>query len=303
MTEVLSAEDYSLLFAFDLEAVEILSDRSGQTDRRELGFSDVLGCPEQKRLLLSGAPFTDSPDLTAARIGNWVDAGVKKARLAARPWLLTDLRIPVTLPSGRVLWGAPDEIDPEEPSATDYKTVDGLSAVRRMGPSDAQRAQRVLQYEAALQNGLITSDQGVVRNAWLDRSGNDRGVYTQQDLFLDERHWLVTVDEWLHDVEYHVKHAQQAEKTKPLPFCRDYCQFFTVCRGADSVQGEWIVGETALKVELYDEAQKTEKAATKLKESLRSELIGLTGRSATHAVVTTHINGKTPHDKLTVTAL
>ncbi len=303
MSALLSADDYAHSFSFDLDAAEVLSDRSAQTDRRELGFSDALGCPEEKRLLLSGHPFTDSPDLTSARVGNWVDAGVKTARLAARPHLLTAVRVPVKLPSGRVLWGAPDEVDPTEPSVTDVKTVDGLSAVRRTGPSEQQRAQRVLQYEACLQSGILTSDEGVVRNVWLDRAGNDQGCHVQQDLFLEQRHYLTIVDEWLDDVEYHVRHKQQAEKAKPLPFCRRYCKFFTACRGADSVQGEWITGETAEKVALYAEAVETEKQAKALRDSLRSELLGLTGRSASHAVVTTHVNGKTPYDTLSVTPL
>jgi hypothetical protein len=293
----MSPDTYAADFLADLHAVEQASPRTQQSHARVLGFSDVGGCPERGRRFLSGEPFSSQTDMTAARVGNWVDAGLKQVRNAQRPHLLTDLRVSCTLPSGIQLTGHPDEVDPSVPLVIDYKSKAGLSGVRRNGSDDEHRIQRALQYLACLQSGVFTSDQGWVGNIYFDRSGKDPEPVVEIVPFQEEKHWIDRADEWLLDVLAHVESGTQAERTKYLPFCERFCPFFATCRGADLYDGEVYAGQIPTLARIYADADSTEKAAKELKAALRDDLLGLNGVTDAHRIRTSSDN------KLTVTLL
>lgn len=293
----MTPERYAQRFLADLTTADLTDPRTEQAEARILGFSDIGGCPEQARRFLNGDPFTDLPDLTAARIGKWVDAGIKEIRKAANPNLLTDLEVSCTLPSGIRITGHPDEVDPNTPIVVDYKTKDGIAAVRRTGPDEQQRIQRALQYYACLQSGVFTSEDGWVGNAYLDRSGKDPDVYVDLEPWSEAKIWVERADTWLLEVLHAKERGVHAERTKYLPFCQRYCRFFTACRGADLLDGEQIDGALAEMIALYHEADRKEKAGKELKAALRSDLLGLNGTTAEHVIKTSSDN------KLTVTPL
>lgn len=292
----MNPDTYAAGFLADLHEADATSPRHQQSQARVLGFSDMGGCPERARRTLAGEPFTDTPDKTAARIGTYIDTGLKQTRAAARPHLMFDTRVQATLPSGLRIPGHPDEIDPTIPLVIDYKSKDGLAAVRRLGPSDKDRIQRALQYLACLQSGVFTSEDGYVGNLYIDRAGNDKGVVVDIRPWREERTWVEVADVWYLDVLRHVNSGQAAERTEHGPICRLYCPFFSACRGADQMADERL-DDLAELIALYAEADREQKKGEALKAALRPDLLGLTGRTQTHHIRTSK------DGKLLVTAL
>lgn len=293
----MNADTYAADFLTDLRQADEISPRHAQSDARVLGFSDIGGCEERYRRFLAGEPFTDTPEKMAAWVGTWVDTGIKQVRQRANPHLLMDVRVQATLPSGLRIPGHPDEINPDTPLVIDYKTADGLAAVRRLGPSTKHRIQRALQYLACLQSGVFTSEDGYVGNLYLDRSGNDTDVHVDLRPWREERDWIEYADQWYLRVLRHVQKGTPADRTEHLPICRRYCPFFSACRGADQQSDEPLDGTVAELAALYAEADSKEKQAKALKEALRADLLGLTGRTSTHHVRTSS------DGKLTVSVL
>src|SRR4051794_5740068 len=121
----MDADDYGLAFRFDLDTHDMLSERSLHGDEGGIGASS-FGCREEMRRILTKSQRTDSPDKLAALIGGYIDAGIVEARRATNPQLMFKTELIVTMPNGFQFPVHPDEIDPDEPSVTDYKTKNGL---------------------------------------------------------------------------------------------------------------------------------------------------------------------------------
>jgi hypothetical protein len=118
---VLSADDYAGQVGFTLEAADLTKARSIQSASGQVGVSDLGGCREKVRRMVVGCPRTDSPDTLQARVGTYIDAGVKTDLQAQYPDWLFDVRVNVQLPNGSVVPGTGDWADPDEPSVTDLK--------------------------------------------------------------------------------------------------------------------------------------------------------------------------------------
>lgn len=282
----MNAETYAETFLADLNAHDQNAPRTQQANARILGFSDIGMCSERARRFIAGDEFTDVPDKTSARIGTWVDEGLKKIRADANPRLLLDLNVQATLPSGLRIPGHPDEVDPDIPLVCDYKTVDGLAGVRRLGAGTKHRIQRALQYLACLQTGVFTSEDGYVANIYLDRSGKDTGVHVDMRPWVEERDWIDYADAWYLRVLEAAQNGRPAEREEHLPLCRSFCPFFSACRGADQAADVELDDSLSEIVALYAEADTTEKQGKALKAALRSDLLGLTGRIGKYHVRT-----------------
>lgn len=215
-------------------------DRSMQTN---LGFSD-LRCHERARRKLAGVPPSDEPSRWAAQVGTalhglWAEAldpadGMPKVF----PGMLVERELSVTLPSGLVVTGHPDGINPDEPSCNDGKSVNGPGALalrRRHGPEDDQIAQVTLGFEAARQAGIITHDQGIVRIFWRDRSGKSDETVVWQAPF--DRAWLDYADRFYEDVLYAHSQDEEAMKDPHWSWCEQWCEHFTGCRGGRGAFG------------------------------------------------------------------
>jgi hypothetical protein len=156
------------------------------------------------------------------------------ARAAYNPRLIVNRKLTVTLPSGLEIPGTPDEIDPDEPSVTDLKTVDDegdLHVLRREGSSEQQRFQRHLYYLAAHQAGLVPAE-GIVRNVWVDRAGQDDLPYVEQEPF--SMAVVHDADRWITDTLYAAKHGEEVPRDKHYDWCRKFCEFFTHCRAGQA---------------------------------------------------------------------
>lgn len=288
-------DEYGLTFKFDLEAFDSQRPRSEQSDAGRIGVSDLHTCREKVRRTLLGMVQTDTTEKWAAIIGTYVDEGVKAARKAARPWLLHDVELNVTLPNGMVIPGHADEIDPQEPSVVDYKTKAALAGVRKAGADEKERAQRHLYYLGAVQAGIVPAE-GIVRNIWLDRSGTDSHPHVEQEPF--DMNVVLTAQAWLEDATYAAEHGEEASKDWPRTMCESYCPFYTACRGSEDVAEEYLTGHRAVQLAEFVAAREQRKAAEKLEDALRSDLVGITGRSDTHWLRSTVSNGKRTSTRL-----
>lgn len=298
---ILAPDEYAQQFTFDLSVYDLLSPRSQHGDDGGVGASS-FGCREEMRFILTKAERTDSPDKTAALIGGYIDAGVKAARKAANPGLIVDAEYLCTLPNGFSFPVHPDEVDPDEPSVTDLKTKNGLKAIRRGFADEQHRIQRHLQYLAAHQAGVVPPD-GIVRNVFIDRSGADPHAHVEQEKF--DPAVVEQATEFVNDVLYAIKHGERARQDRPRYFCKQFCPFFTACRGDEiAAEDEPITDERlARMVAAYAEADTQEKQAKALREALRADLSGLTGVTGTHRIVSTWVNAanRTPYWKVEVT--
>lgn len=231
---VYSEREFAARFDTALVMHDVTRPRSMQV---ELGFSD-LTCRERARRKVVGIAPTDEPSRWAAQVGSalhklWAEALDPPAPMPkALPGALVEQEFTVKLPSGLVVTGHPDVIDPTEPSCSDGKSVDGpgaLSLRERHGPEDDQWAQVTLGYAAAMQAGIIPHDQGIVRIFWRDRSGkSDRTVVKQQQY---DPEWLHYADRFYEDVAYAVEVGEEAMRDKHWTWCARWCEHFTGCRG------------------------------------------------------------------------
>jgi hypothetical protein len=294
-TMIHDPDEFGSLFIWDLNAAELLSPRARQQDAGTIGVSDLFTCREKVRRIITGAPTTDVPDKTAAIIGTYIHQGALAARKAARPHLLHEVELHITLPNGYVLLGHADEIDPSEPSVTDLKTKAGLALVRRAGADEQMRAQRHAYYLGALQAGLVPSDKGVVRNLFIDREGGDPHPHVEQEPFSMDV--VYAAQEWLSDAQYAAEHNEQASKDWPRNMCENWCPFFTSCRGSEDIQEDFLTGHRALVLAEAAAAKERRDEAAAVLAQARADLIGTTGRSDTHWCRTTTVNAKTPYDK------
>jgi hypothetical protein len=224
---VTSPDEYASQFSLALRIDDMGRDRAIQFADGRLGASDALSCAQKAVFTIGQEPATNAVRKGQALRGTYLHAGTLAAVGKAFPNRIIETELTVTLPSGITLTVHPDEIDPDEPSVTDYKFVADLAYVRRTGSSDQQKAQTALQYLAAHQNGLVPAE-GMVRNLFVSCDDLDDRHVTQEPFDLA---WIDRADEWLGEVAYAVAHGEEARKEWPIPMCRSYCPWFTRCRG------------------------------------------------------------------------
>lgn len=284
---------YAASFSADLAAYSSNSPRSKQKDEGLVGASD-FDCKERMRRVMVQAPETDTPTKWAAFVGSALDARLQEVRAAANPRLLFQMEWPIIL-NGYAFTVHPDEVDPDEPSVTDYKTKNGLALVRSHLTDDPQRIQRHLQYEAGVQNGYLPPG-GIVRNVYVDRSGKDSSVHVEQECHSPEV--VAQAADFLADVLYSVENNETASQDRPRDWCRQWCPYFTGCRG-DEIEHPVLQGDTALLVEAYHTNHGIIAEAKQLEDEIKAELQGVTGVTPSGIVaVTTVINAvKGPYVK------
>lgn len=222
------ADDYLVSMQTSLDMFAALRPRSMQTD---LGVSTIGHCKSEALWRVTGVQPTDAPVSRQALHGTALHELWAQARAQSNPRLLLETALQITLPSGFVIQGHADEIDPDEPSVTDWKSVGSsadLTAQRRIGSNEQQRFQRHLYAYGAIQAGLVPAEGLIVRNWWIDRAGQDPRGLVEQELF--DMAVVHEADSWLSDVLYAAEHGEEVERGKHWSWCRDFCPFFSHCR-------------------------------------------------------------------------
>lgn len=236
-------DDYVAAFAASLDVYEALRPRSLQV---ALGVSSLGHCASEAKFILQGTPATDAPTARQALFGTAAHELIGKARKTTDPHLLIETELSITLPSGAVVLGHADEIDPGEPSCTDWKTLadeGALALQRRTGSSQQQRWQRHLYAYGAIQAGLLPRDGVIVRNVWVDRSGRCPEPLVEQESF--DMAAVHEADAWLEAVRYAAEHDEPTPQDKHHAWCQRFCEFFAHCRGGIGV-GDLIVTDPAM---------------------------------------------------------
>lgn len=290
------ATEYADAFGLALQAEDLGRARTIQTDGGQLGASDAGTCERKAVWTVTQQTPTDVPKKGRAQAGTYLHAGTLAAVQALFPHKLVEQELQVTLPSGVQIQVHPDEIDPTEPSVCDYKFTDSIHLARRNGASEAQQMQRAIQYYAALQNGLIHTDQGIVRNLFVNVADLDDRHVDQQPFSMESIH---KADDWYQRVIYAVKNLEDGEPQWPYNMCRDFCPFFTRCRPPAPELNQPITSpELAVLVVQGFEASEQRKYWKALEDEIKDKVRGVSGRVDGLQVVTTQVNGARPHSKV-----
>lgn len=226
-----TADDYAASMSASLDVYAALRPRSLQT---ELGVSSIGHCRAEALWRLTEVAPTDAPVGRQALFGTGAHEVIAAARKSFAPHLLIETALQITLPSGVVVPGHADEIDPDEPSVTDWKTVADaadIAALRRNGSTEQQRYQRHLYYYGAHQAGLVPAE-GTVRNVWVDRAGQVNEPYVEQEPF--SMAVVHDADRWVQDLLYAAEHGEEVPQDKHYDWCRRFCEFFTHCRSGQA---------------------------------------------------------------------
>jgi hypothetical protein len=253
--------------------------RAAQSRAGILGISDIGNCREFARLKTIGHPESDRRSMWKANVGTAIHAYIDDAMKAQYgDDVLTGVTVNCTYPNGAVLPGHPDLVFPSSNLVVDIKTVDGLHAVRKAGPTDRQW-QQVMGYAKGLMDDETFDASKTVRCAlvYADRSGRE------DELLSFEREYdpvvIAEASHWLEDVIYAAQHGEQASKDRPYDFCENYCEYFTDCRAADAApEGGLIEDEDAvLAAKMYLEGHDLERKGKAMKNEAKSHLDGVTG--------------------------
>jgi hypothetical protein len=268
--------------------------RSKQTREFRVGMSELGFCSERTRRMLAG--ITPEPtDNLAAFIGTAIGDYVERAVFKAYPGVLRQVEVTTVLATDQrtyTLTGHPDLVFPW--GVVDVKTVNGLEAVRRTGPSTQQQYQRHGYALGAHAAGFLTRPLHEVKvaNVWFDRSAEDNKCHVQMETFDPEI--LSEAGRWLDDVVYAYLNDEPAQKEPPRNMCEVACGHFSTCRLFDTdVEGLITDEPTLTAIDMYREGLELEAEGARLKKEARPMLKGVSGSDGTWMVRWVHVEGGT----------
>lgn len=268
----MEASEYASKFWLDLASADEQSSRSQQSISGIIGPSDMV-CRERARHIVVGTPMTDRKSNAAAIIGTFIHQGLERTRGKSHPHLLSEITVEIELPNGATMVGHADEVDPEENSVTDFKTVADLDYRRRVGPETSHLLQAHL-YALGLVQAEILKPYPIVRICYIDRSGHHKEPYVYQQRFDDAI--IEQANDWISDVIYAVQHGEEASKDWPREMCRSYCPYYSACR-TDELDGEALKGEIAQAARVYMESHELEKENKRIKDQAKDILAEANG--------------------------
>lgn len=208
------------------------SARTQQAQARKLGVSDIGHCREYARRMIMDIPFTNvQNDYVQAWLGTVIGKDLEE-RFAAKFGGLNEAEVTVTLPILGYILEIPGHVDYyRRDLLVDFKSRDGVGAVRNTGPSDKERFQTTLYAKALIAAGLLDED-ATLALVYIDRSGRERRphveAWTYDPSIVDE------ASAWLEDVIYAVQNDEVAAKDKPRTWCAAVCEYYDDCRGRDT---------------------------------------------------------------------
>jgi hypothetical protein len=269
------------------------SPRSQQSAAGILGPSDIGFCRQKAALTLWQIPETDNPPRWSAAVGTAIHNYVEQAIKDRYPsWIvgsIDNLETTTLLPSGVEIKGHPDIVVPDKNLVLDIKTVDGFAWVKREGTSVQHKYQRHLYAMGLVQMGVLSDENLMVGNVYLDRSGKEPDPLVLIEEF--DPTLTAEIDSWIDDVIYAVKHQEDARRDIASPVCERICSHFTACRGSLPDQDGDMIEDPQLihAVEMYVQARDMEKEAQDIKREAQSRLAGVSGSTGTHQVRWTEV--------------
>lgn len=270
----LSPAEYAAAYRISLDVYAATLPRSLQA---EIGVSSVGHCRSEALYRLQGVDPTNAPTARKALHGTAIHRLHAEARAQLNPQLIIEPELTITMPSGLKIKGHPDEVDPDEPSVTDLKTLDAAGDIeiqRRTGSTEQQRFQRHLYAYGAIQAGLVPEEGLIVRNVWVDRAGQQADPLVEQEPF--DMAVVIAADAWITDLLYAAEHNEEVPRDHHYDWCREFCQFFTHCR-AGQQHADFIVSDPAmvLAAEMVHVGREEEKIAKSIAEAARETLAPL----------------------------
>ena len=268
-----------------LKAHEAAKPRSKQV---RLGPSELGGCREYVRNVMVGSPMQESDVWPTAAVMGTLAGAHLEAVAAEHLGALTEVPVTATLPNGLKVSGHADIVIVEENAVLDAKSKDGLSGVRREGPS-LENLIQISVYTVGLVQAGVLEPGATAHLIYVDRSGNEQELYevsldwetilTFIDKCVDRLDEVVQVQEYIDqgDVSY-----ARSLRDKTPPFCyspKVMCPFRDLCwKGSEWKPDERISDEQTISdVELYDRLRGEIKAATEVKDKVRERLMGVNG--------------------------
>lgn len=267
--------------------------RSRQAQRRVIGVSNLGHCREYLRYMLLDEPSTDERDATPAFIGTVLGDAIEAQIKKDHPEWIIQETLEFPLPSGGFVKGHSDIIVPSSAAISveewedgaegflqgvwDLKSKAELETIRKYGQSQQQKFQIHAYAKAAIEKGHLDPTKPILLgDVYYDRSGRDvvpYGIFAVYDESV-----VHEIDEWVSDVTYAVLHDEKAAQDKPIEFCQRFCDFFTVCRGAETTPQGLLTDETITQaVGLYAEGAQMEREGKKLKSLAKENLEGVEG--------------------------
>lgn len=272
-------DDLSFMVREAIRLHSMNSARSAQSRARLIGPSEVGGCRAYLARVVADVPFDDmSHDAKlAAFVGTAVGAAVESAMAAEYPdEIMTQVPVEATFPSGLKIAGNADIVR-RNIGVVDVKTVDGLEAVRRTGPTFKQIAQIMTYLLGLIQAGVLPPD-ATWELVYIDRSGRDDVPVTYGGpLNMDV---IEMIDARLEDVMYAVEYdLDSAPRDEPFDWCMKVCPMFTKCRGKDEhlVAGLITNEDVVTAAKLYAEGQQLKKTGERLMDETKQILRGVKG--------------------------
>lgn len=257
----LTGEQVSVMFMNVIQKHGMRSPRAQQQAEHRIGASEIGLCRSYLKFMTQGAPYDerDGDVRLPAFVGTAVGDLVEKAYKEEHPGAIIQSSFDCELPSGKVIPCHADIIDPDLNLLIDVKTKSGLSLVAAQSePTRQYRYQVAIYLRGAIQSGLLKDGARAVL-VYIDRSGDDP-VPVVQEVTVDDATYA-EIDDWIDDANYAVLHNVEAPQDQPYDFCANYCNFFTACRGNESLAEGLIEDEDAklaLKVHLQAKADKAD---------------------------------------------
>lgn len=264
------------------------SARTQQSQANILGPSDLGGCRAKMAHVFMKSPRKEREKPPwSAFVGTWVGEGLERAWVAARPGSERQVRIEVDLPSTRHTGGNVDILDPEV-GIVDFKSRDGLAAIKHDGAPFKNLAQVMCYLLGAIQMGLLPED-AYWHLVYVDRSGTETEPYVisgQLDMsVIDE------MEERIAEAEHAALFRSEAPRDEPAQLCAQFCEFYDVCRGDWQPEG-LIEDEVTVKAaERYLEGKELIRQGEALKKSAKPDLEGVQGSTGTAIVRWVQVNG------------
>jgi hypothetical protein len=242
----------------------------------EPGWSEVGGCRAYLGFRLEQAWHSDETDTWAAQRGTAIHKYLELV-LAGVPGFRTEVTT-----SYRGIPGHADLVHIDDTSVTDWKTTRLVNS--RLWASDPkvlwEKRVQAQGYACGLVDAGEVSDDILVRLAVIPVDGSFSDWWAWEERF--DR----SIADWgadrLDEVRARQAAGEHLPKDKPYAWCRDWCQFFSVCRGGDEADAAEIISdpEIAAAIARYGEINAGLGVLVKEKESLATVIRGIRGTTA-----------------------